>query len=779
MKEFLTNKFYRVVLLVEVFLIILSVANWFKPLAEYRYGYEQFEYNYGKIVDGLGVFAEGSDVTDEPFICGPLFNIEEGIYNITIDYETKDGDNYIDIAGYNHNFNSLLMDDFKLSSKKTSQEITIWTNKNVRGFGVNVYMGDESTLLVKEIQVEEDFSGRLYETSKLLIWITLLNIVLWIGLLSVKGRINKEKINEFLVIAGIIVFASVPLFATFLTEGDDLYFHLLRIEGIKDGLLAGQFPVRIHPTQFNGYGYANSIFYGEILLYIPAVLRLIGFPLQTSYKIFLFLINVATALIAYKSFKEIFRDKKTAFICCAVFVLAPYRLTNIYVRSAVGEYCAMMFWPLIACGLFKLFTVDVEHKEYKNIWLWLVAGYTGLIGTHMLSCAMGAVASIVVCLIFFKRLFRKNTILELVKFFVTTVIINAFFLVPMLDFMMRGGTMITDLGSMQTNTLITTGIQGNGIYPAQLFNLFVNGSGMAYGHGVDAYKVLGMYNEMGTTVGLPLIAAIIVFVYMCIVSYNEVKKEKYFVPAFIMSVAGIMALYMSTVYFPWDVLCRNLGSIIFNLQFPWRLLSVSTIFLTIVLGCVLLMARDMWGARYWQIIVVVVISLNVITSGYMIYDRLNTSKGIYCYDATSIADRGSGSLEEYMLSGTKTEYLNSYEPLVSKNVSYSNYEKKYTNISLYAKENKGKSGEIVVPLLAYTGYVARDEAGNDLKLGKDSNNVLTVILPANFDGKIFIEYLGLWYWRFADIISVLGVFILILTRVKILKKMPKYDKSKR
>ena len=36
--------------------------------------------------------------------------------------------------------------------------------------------------------------------------------------------------------------------------------------------MAGQFPVRMHFSSLDGAGYPVSIFYGDILLYIPAVM---------------------------------------------------------------------------------------------------------------------------------------------------------------------------------------------------------------------------------------------------------------------------------------------------------------------------------------------------------------------------------------------------------------------------------------------------------------------------------------------------------------------------
>ena len=57
-----------------------------------------------------------------------------------------------------------------------------------------------------------------------------------------------------MALVGIGVFACLPLGLGYLTYGHDLSIHLSRIEGLKAGLLAGQFPVRMGGFSFNGYG---------------------------------------------------------------------------------------------------------------------------------------------------------------------------------------------------------------------------------------------------------------------------------------------------------------------------------------------------------------------------------------------------------------------------------------------------------------------------------------------------------------------------------------------
>ena len=72
--------------------------------------------------------------------------------------------------------------------------------------------------------------------------------------------------------------AELPMTMNYLPKGYDLRFHYYRIYTIAEGIRDGMFPVKIQPEWFNGYGYATGIYYGDILLYIPAFYICLAFP---------------------------------------------------------------------------------------------------------------------------------------------------------------------------------------------------------------------------------------------------------------------------------------------------------------------------------------------------------------------------------------------------------------------------------------------------------------------------------------------------------------------
>lgn len=113
-----------------------------------------------------------------------------------------------------------------------------------------------------------------------------------------------------------------------MVSGADLTYHLHRIEGVKDGLLTGQFPVRLEPRWVFDHGYANGIFYCNLLLYFPALLRMAGFTMTESYAFYCIGLSIATAAIAWYCFNGIFGDRIIGLVCSALYTLSIFRFLN-------------------------------------------------------------------------------------------------------------------------------------------------------------------------------------------------------------------------------------------------------------------------------------------------------------------------------------------------------------------------------------------------------------------------------------------------------------------
>ena len=178
---------------------------------------------------------------------------------------------------------------------------------------------------------------------------------------------NKEQIinhkKETVLLTAITILVSMPLFMDGMVYPvGDTDFHLMRIEGIYNELLLGHIPARIQSVWGSGNGYPVSVFYGDILLYIPAFLRLMGFTVTFAYAAFVFFINVITVLISFFSFKTIVRNINLSLLMTLTYVTATYRMVGIYKAGIVGTYSAMCFLPMAAAAIFLIYTDKTQFK---------------------------------------------------------------------------------------------------------------------------------------------------------------------------------------------------------------------------------------------------------------------------------------------------------------------------------------------------------------------------------------------------------------------------------
>ena len=166
---------------------------------------------------------------------------------------------------------------------------------------------------------------------------------------------------ELPILAGVILVASLPLFSGTLYWGHDIDFHLARIIAISREIGYGQFPVRMLTDMLHGYGYPTSIFYCDLFLYPFACLYYLGLPLRLCWQVYLFTINVITAVTSYYSFRIISKEKNIALVGVVIYMLSSYRIVDLYLRCAMGEFTAIAFIPIVMLGIWNI----LYEKKYS------------------------------------------------------------------------------------------------------------------------------------------------------------------------------------------------------------------------------------------------------------------------------------------------------------------------------------------------------------------------------------------------------------------------------
>lgn len=563
--------------------------------------------------------------------------------------------------------------------------------------------------------------------------LVLLDLLIWGYFRYYRNWQAKEQVL-FLGILFVTLLAGLPLTQEGLTSGTDLNFHLHRIEGLYEGILAGEFPVRIQTGWMNGHGYAVFM-YGDLFLYIPALLRIIGFTIGEAYKIYLFLVNVGTAAIAFFAFYRMTGERQAAFIGSIFYIGSAYRLDAVY-AAWTGKSGAMMFFPLVLAGFYLLFTVDVDSDEYGEIWPCLTFGFTGLLMTHMLSTIIVGAFSVLACLVMIKKVMRKKTLFVLLKSAALSAALSLWYLVPMLSYLF-GEKLKVNSGKPKDAELD---------YYAYLADFMQDGK--TFYQLFTEEKVLGF------------VALLLILAYVCSIPWQG--KDSRTRHCRWLFGATLFSGWVCTVYFPvagLSRLCGIIGRYFKMTQYQDRFLSVPAV---CIAGLAAVFStlyfegkrseRALWIAMAVLFCLIIWQDLN--------YFRTNVVADQYVADTVNLRTSGVGN-GEYLPAmmdwhnlepGIRTEGLLQVEEAVREGRNYT--------VSVI---NEKEPGTITFPLTYYSGYQARDMSrGTKLNIGLGENGCVAVHVPADYRGSFALRFHVPWYWRASEIVSLLTIISMIL-----------------
>lgn len=576
-----------------------------------------------------------------------------------------------------------------------------------------------------------------------------------------KSIIYKSNLNIIILLGIIVIFSSLPIFSPYLSTGHDLGVHLNRIEGIKNALLAGQFPVRMQQSYFEGYGYPISIYYCDLFLYFPAILRILGFSVQNAYKSYVFVLSILTCGIVFGSVKGIFKNTGIGIFASFLFLMSPYRLSSLYLRAAIGEVTAMCFYPLIIYGLYRIYADDLVKEENKNNWLYFSLGFVGLIHCHIISTFIMGLFTLFFCVVFIKKTLERKRIIRLLKSVCFAVLLSAWFVFPFLEYM-QYDIQVNSLESLEEFSI-------HGTFLGQLFSLFPHGN--SYSYSVD--MGLGNETEMAYSIGGGLVAAIVIFI-MCYINLPK-KKDSIDKMGNVCFLFGMLALVMTTIWFPWDRMERFGGWIIEkitkSIQYPWRFLSVATVLLVFAAAYTVYLAMINNNKAFLYSIVSSMLVLTFISGNYFMNDYMNKVNRGYIEEESNLDFMNAGR-KEYIPVNTDEEMFGNDTVLADENVRIGKVER-YKDVLVVECTNVTDSVQYIdVPLLYYKHYQAKDmSTGGELKVEDGEGKRVRVYLPASYQGDIHIEYVAPWYWRIYEIISMITLAIFIMYGVQNRKRV--------
>lgn len=578
------------------------------------------------------------------------------------------------------------------------------------------------------VTVRSAGGGPLY-SDWLLLSLGLGAAVLALGLLRSREKKGVGAV-VFCVLLGVTALASYPLFCGVIGPGHDLNFHLYRIEGIKDGLLSGQFPVRLHPVQNNGYGYISSSVYPELFLYFPACLRLLGASPMMAYNTFLAAVNGASAWIMYVCAKGVTRSRYGGLLASVLYTLSTWRVINLYYRAALGEALAMVFFPLLLYGLYLLLAGD-----YKKWWV-LALGCCGIFQSHIISTVFAAGTIAVAVLVYYRQFLQRERFMGFVKAGVLTLLLNLWYLAAFLTYYVGADLAIK-------HTAENTEFYQNAVFPAELFNVFNTSFGFSQllEHGLRGNMSLSL--GVGVTGALALCAA-----HFLLGRREEGPGDKF---CRMLTAMGLALLFMSTTLFPWQLLQRShlINAFCGTVRMPWRFLSLaSPMFCLAAAGILARRKRREWALTACAVLAVCSLAFIRWGTAYTteLDPALKTGRAPDAYASV-------GYDSEYFLWGTNRSGLVAGRYVAWGEAELTEYGKQGTRLSL-SLQNVREGDWVEVPLLYYGGYEARDQQGRRLEVAAGDNYVVRIWLREGTT-QVSLRYKGFWYFRAAELITVL------------------------
>jgi len=329
---------------------------------------------------------------------------------------------------------------------------------------------------------------------------------------------------------------------------------------------------RWFPDMTYGYGYPLFNIYGPLAFYIGEFFHLIGFDFVTAVKIVFALAWVLSGLAMYGFVKRILGNRNAAFLAGLLYVFMPYHLIDVYVRAALAESVALVFLPLTLWA----FNNTVNDRTLGSV-LFAALAYAGMVFAHngiALLFTLVLAAWIVFLLVRTRdmkhKFFSRANILGLIRNALPTLGAVALGL---------GLTAIFMLPLILEYRYINVAQWTQNYYDYQdhfvkAFQLF----SPVWGFGISN---LGPVDGLSFQLGLvPVVLACLA---LFVIAKNPNHKRAYVL--FFLGLTLVVVCLMFEISLPaWRAF--GLASVA---QFPWRLLTLTTVSLSVVGGSVMLL----------------------------------------------------------------------------------------------------------------------------------------------------------------------------------------------
>lgn len=381
------------------------------------------------------------------------------------------------------------------------------------------------------------------------------------------------------VILALSLFIIWPLFLPgYFSHHDDL--QIMRIFEMRRCLQDLQIPCRWVPDMGYGNGYPLFNYYNPFPYYIGGILSFL-LPFIISAKILFFIPLLLAPVAMYFLAKEIF-GKTGGFFAGLLYMFAPYRALDTYVRGAISESFAIAIIPLVAYFALKL----IKEQSRKYLVLFSVS-LAAFLTSHTIM-TMFFLPLLILMIIYWLFTEGARNSRWIVYGFILSIGLSAFFTLP--------AYFERDL--VQIDNLVRFDLDFRAHF-VTLTQLFFDRS---WGYGAS---FPGPNDTISFQIGWP--HWILVFFPVPLLLLLKRKDKKILFFSTIILLIFVLSVFMThnKSAFIWEA-----AGILRFAQFPWRFLAV-TIFATSLLGgCLIYCFKQSLGKMITFILVIITILFN-------------------------------------------------------------------------------------------------------------------------------------------------------------------------
>ena len=519
---------------------------------------------------------------------------------------------------------------------------------------------------------------------------------------------KKEIINYILIIIASIII-SIPLANKSLNiYRDDGIQHICRIIGTEQTLADKQFLPMIMSNLCNNFGYSWNIFYSPLTAYMSVMFRIFNFSYVNCLKLCMFVIVLLSGLTMYKLTLRITKNKKLATLASIIYILAPYRITDMYIRTALAELASFIFIPIVFEGLYII--VNEEKKSYK-----LALGAAGLILTHQVIAMYTAIICFVYLIVFFKKLKSKTVLKNIGVNLSFCLLMTSFYWVGLLQHYFSTSYEVFVPGRMEREELLI-------FYKAKFSQLFITSSEQTMIYAIGLLSVIGLV--------------------LTPIAYKKIPEEYKKTYMFFL-IAGIVLIGMTLKIFPFEKLPQALTM----LQFTFRLFTFTSFFFAFVVATNF--AILIKNFKTLDIVVLLTISILLLVPYKSKLDfnlQENEERlinGVRVTENTGRVHAGMASMEYLPTKAFKNlKYIANRKDEVivldNNEAVISDYTKQSSNMNCKIS-NINKETTIELPYIYYLGYRVYAD-GQEITYTESDNGFIQINIAK--DSQIKVKYLG-------------------------------------